>query len=174
MKNENNWVGFLVHEIWLTNFKVFWWNFLLIVNLLYFWRVFCLQWNVYIDIFFSSNTTPTSPLLEEAGCGLLNALGSSSSPTFSSSLKLLVGSRHHFDLVSIDLSQNGNSDSTRILTLASGSSTGAISATEVSKFTILYLLVTISKYYRGHSQSTSCTFLRFLTPPPPHVTHFTK
>ena len=140
----------------------------------YFWRVFCLQWKVYIDIFFSSNTTPTSPLLEEAGCGLLNALGSSSSPTFSSSLKLLVGSRHHFDLVSIDLSQNGNSDSTRILTLASGSSTGAISATEVSKFTILYLLVTISKYYRGHSQSMSCTFLRFLTPPSPHVTHFTK
>ena len=88
--------------------------------------------------FFSSNTTPTSPLLEEAGCGLLNALGSSSSPTFSSSLKLLVGSRHHFDLVSIDLSQNGNSDSTRILTLASGSSTGAISATEVSKFTWYY------------------------------------
>ena len=104
----------------------------------YFWRVFCLQWKVYIDIFFSSNTTPTSPLLEEAGCGLLNALGSSSSPTFSSSLKLLVGSRHHFDLVSIDLSQNGNSDSTRILTLASGSSTGAISATEVSKFTWYY------------------------------------
>ena len=137
MKNEYNWVGFLVHKIWLTNLKVFWWNFLLILNLLFLksilFAIKCLHW-----YFFSSNTTPTSPLLEEAGCGLLNALGSSSSPTFSSSLKLLVGSRHHFDLVSIDLSQNGNSDSTRILTLASGSSTGAISATEVSKFTWYY------------------------------------
>ena len=26
----------------------------------------------------------------------------------------------------------------------------------------------------GRSQSTSRTFLRFLTPPSPHVTHFTK
>ena len=55
--------------------------------------------------------------------------------TSDNSVRLLVGSRHHFDLVKICLGHNNGistiGESTRILTLASGSSTGAISATEV-------------------------------------------
>ena len=78
----------------------------------------------------------SSPVLEDTGCGLI-ALTVGSPPSLASKpsnvVKLLVGSKHHFDLVRIDLGQNGSgNDSTRILTLASGSSTGAISATEVS------------------------------------------
>ena len=78
----------------------------------------------------------SSPVLEDTGCGLI-ALTVGSPPSIASKpsnvVKLLVGSKHHFDLVRIDLGQNGSgNDSTRILTLASGSSTGAISATEVS------------------------------------------
>ena len=58
--------------------------------------------------------------------------------TRDNSVRLLVGSRHHFDLVKIGLGHNNgistSGESTRILTLASGSSTGAISATEVRLF----------------------------------------
>ena len=61
------------------------------------------------------------------------AATSSGKPSSSNFVRLLVGSKHHFDLVKINLGPCvQSSDSTRILTLASGSSTGAISATEVS------------------------------------------
>ena len=94
--------------------------------------------SVYFLFCIFSNTSPlsSSPVLEDTGCGLI-ALTVGSPPSHASKpsnvVKLLVGSKHHFDLVRIDLGPNGSgNDSTRILTLASGSSTGAISATEVS------------------------------------------
>ena len=71
------------------------------------------------------------------------------SSSASNFVRLLVGSRHHFDLVKISLGEHGVSnsgDSTRILTLASGSSTGAISATEV----------------RDYSKTTLTRFVLFL------------
>ena len=97
----------------------------------------------------------SSPEREESGCGAgifsLTSTGLEQPPSSSSStskpaaaasassasssnfVRLLVGSKHHFDLVKINLGPCvQSSDSTRILTLASGSSTGAISATEVS------------------------------------------
>jgi hypothetical protein len=91
-------------------------------------------------LLFSGGCSPVdiSPV-EESGCGGLFSLSSSAPlpttlpPKASLSVadvELLVGSKHHFDLVKIGLN-GGASDSTRILTLASGSSTGAISATEV-------------------------------------------
>ena len=91
----------------------------------------------------------SSPVREESGCGAgIFHLSSSSternpgSPETSISnndqehsnktVRLLVGSKHHFDLVKIHLGPNVTSDTMKILTLASGSSFGAISATEVS------------------------------------------
>ena len=78
----------------------------------------------------------SSPVQEESGCGAgIFGLSSSSSPparpATSNFVRLLVGSKHHFDLVKILLANSNNSESLRILTLASGSSTGAISATEI-------------------------------------------
>lgn len=82
----------------------------------------------------SSGTPAESP--EESGCGGgLFSLGSpppaSPPKSAANTVKLLVGSRHHFDLVRIGTGATGTSDTTRILSMASGSSTGAISATEI-------------------------------------------
>jgi len=93
------------------------------------------------------NSNSSSPVQEDVGCyggGLFNLSTSAAHPitpaspprsTSDNSVRLLVGSRHHFDLVKIGLGHNNgistSGESTRILTLASGSSTGAISATEI-------------------------------------------
>ena len=95
----------------------------------------------------------SSPGREESGCGAgifhLSSSGSgnpgspetSSIPNsnedqqhFNKTVRLLVGSKHHFDLVKIHLgvTAGDKSETMKILTLASGSSFGAISATEVS------------------------------------------
>ena len=91
-----------------------------------------------------------SPGREDSGCGAgifhLSSSGPGSPETssipnneggqqhFDKTVRLLVGSKHHFDLVKINLGVTGSSDTMKILTLASGSSFGAISATEVSLF----------------------------------------
>jgi hypothetical protein len=68
-----------------------------------------------------------------------------------------VGSRHHFDLVKIGLGHNNgistSGESTRILTLASGSSTGAISATEV-RFIYLSLKSKQIKNFTKHQKAS--------------------
>lgn len=79
-----------------------------------------------------------SPVQEESGCGggIFSTLTGQHPPLSTSNsnlVRLLVGSKHHFDLVKISLGASVHADSTRILTLASGSSTGAISATEVRR-----------------------------------------
>ena len=112
---------------------------------------FVLPRDCNFDLFRSGNSMEdSSPLREESGCGAgifhlssSSSLGggSAGSPTspsttpFNKTVRLLVGSKHHFDLVKIHLGPpNVSSDTMRILALASGSSFGAISATEVRFF----------------------------------------
>ena len=100
----------------------------------------------------------SSPVREESGCGAgIFHLSSSSternpgSPEtsisnndqehFNKTVRLLVGSKHHFDLVKIHLGPNVTSDTMKILTLASGSSFGAISATEVSPIWLSFFII---------------------------------